>query len=123
MLTISLALSTRVVQIHPNKLLGLIGDHEDFPVEVLKFSHDKRLIGSVSHTNKVHFWDIGYLYDDDDDEDDDEEEKAEAVVTGDGHESDADMQDADSDDSDMEAPGGGGRRALPTANETFFADL
>ena len=26
----------RVVQIHPNKLLGLVGDHEDFPVEVMK---------------------------------------------------------------------------------------
>ncbi len=25
-----------IVQIHPNKLLGVVGDHEDFPVEMLK---------------------------------------------------------------------------------------
>lgn len=111
-----------VVQVHPNKLLGLIGDHEDFPVEVLKFSHDKKLVGSVSHTNKVHFWDVGYLYDDDDDDEEDEDEEK-AAVGADGNASDADMQDSDSDDSDMESSGVGGRRVLPTANETFFADL
>lgn len=128
----------RVVQVHPNKLLGLIGDHEDFPVEVLKFSHDKKLVGSVSHTNKVHFWDVGYLFDEDDGEDDDEEiadadelEMKPAAAAG-GE--DAEMQDADSDDSvdsdsdsDDYAGGGGGaasgRRVLPTANETFFSDL
>lgn len=124
----------RVVQVHPNKLLGLIGDHEDFPVEVLKFSHDKKLVGSVSHTNKVHFWDVGYLFDEDDDDDDeaaDDDENLEmkpAAPLGE----DAEMQDADSDsdsdsDSDDYSGGGGGaasgRRALPTANETFFSDL
>ncbi|KAF1318667.1 Transducin family protein wd-40 repeat family protein, partial [Globisporangium splendens] len=115
----------RVVQVHPNKLLGLIGDHEDFPVEVLKFSHDKRLVGSVSHTNKVHFWDVGYLFDDDGDDDD------EAAAEDDGTTGfeDAEMRDADSDsDSDSDSDGGnfnggGGRRALPTANEKFFSDL
>lgn len=123
----------RVVQVHPNKLLGLIGDHEDFPVEVLKFSHDKKLVGSVSHTNKVHFWDVGYLFDDDEDDDEeiadaDELEMKPAAAAG-GE--DAEMQDADSDDSDSDSDsddyaGGGaasGRRVLPTANETFFSDL
>ena len=59
----------RVIQMHPNKLLGVIGDHEDFPIEVMKFSNDKRLIGSTSHTNKVHFWDVAYLFEEEDDED------------------------------------------------------
>lgn len=67
----------RIVQLHPNKLLGVIGDHEDFPIEVMKFSHDKRIIGSASHTNKLHFWDVGYLFEEDD-EDDDEEDTMES---------------------------------------------
>ncbi|KAJ8523760.1 hypothetical protein ON010_g17358 [Phytophthora cinnamomi] len=115
----------RVVQLHPNKLLGLIGDHEDFPVENLKFSHDKKIIGSVSHTNKVHFWDVGYLFDEDDGEDEDaandEEEKAPAGLSMDTEMHDADS-DSDSDDSDM-GDAAGGRRAFPTANEQFFSDL
>lgn len=105
------------MQVHPNKLLGLLGDHEDFPVEVLKFSHDKKLIGSVSHTNKVHFWDVAYLYDEDDDEEGDEDEEK-AAAPG-AAASDEDMEDS----SDDEGGAAGGRRALPTANETFFADL
>ncbi|KAF1791537.1 WD40-repeat-containing domain [Phytophthora cactorum] len=114
----------RVVQLHPNKLLGLIGDHEDFPVENLKFSHDKKIIGSVSHTNKVHFWDVGYLFEEDgEDEADENEEKAPAGLS-----MDTEMQDADSDsDSDSDVSGmrdaSGGRRAFPTANEQFFSDL
>ncbi|RLN96627.1 hypothetical protein BBJ28_00017124 [Nothophytophthora sp. Chile5] len=119
-----------VVQLHPNKLLGLIGDHEDFPVETLKFSHDKKIIGSVSHTNKVHFWDVGYLFEEDDGEDegvaDENEEKAPASgmdMTGDTEMQDADS-DSDSDDSDdMGGGAAGGRRVFPTANEKFFSDL
>lgn len=114
-----------MVQLHPNKLLGLIGDHEDLPVESLKFSHNKKIIGSVSHTNKVHFWDVGYLVEEDDGEEadvaDENEEKAPAGLT-----MDTDMQNADSDsDSDGSDMGSaaGGRRAFPTANEQFFSDL
>eukprot|EP01098_Paradermamoeba_levis_P006538 TRINITY_DN270_c0_g1_i5.p1 TRINITY_DN270_c0_g1~~TRINITY_DN270_c0_g1_i5.p1 ORF type:complete len:332 (+),score=88.59 TRINITY_DN270_c0_g1_i5:73-996(+) len=34
----------RVVGILPNKMLGVIGDHEDFPVEKLSVSYDKRFM-------------------------------------------------------------------------------
>ena len=107
--------------------MGLIGDHEDFPVENLKFSHDKKIIGSVSHTSKVHFWDVGYLFEEDDDDDEEEEvvdgseAKAFAEVS-----MDTEMRDADSDsDSDVSDAGNAvkGRRAFPTANERFFSDL
>ena len=112
-----------MVQLHPNKLLGLIGDHEDFPVEGLNFSHDKKIIGSVSHTNKVHFWDVGYLFEEDDDDEvvDESEDKASAKMS-----IDTEMRDADSDsDSDSSDAGNAakGRRAFPTANEQFFSDL
>ncbi|CAH0479765.1 unnamed protein product [Peronospora belbahrii] len=116
----------RVVQIHPNKLLGLIGDHEYFPVENLKFSYDKKLIGSVSHTNKVHFWEVGYLFEEDDGEEsdaaDENEENTVASISMDTEMQDADS-DSDSDRSDMASNSGGNCRAFPTANEQFFSDL
>ncbi|CEG35343.1 transducin family protein wd-40 repeat family protein [Plasmopara halstedii] len=112
----------RVVQVHPNKLLGLIGDHEDLPVENLKFSHDRKMIGSVSHTNKVHFWDVGFLFEDEEEDDAGEHDERPRK----GSLLDTDMQnadsDSDSDDSDIRNSSGG-RRALPTANEQFFSDL
>ncbi|TDH65833.1 hypothetical protein CCR75_002055 [Bremia lactucae] len=107
----------RVVQLHPNKLLGVIGDHEDFPVENLKFTYDRKIIGSVSHTNKVHFWDVAYLFEDDDEEDEDDNEKVDSTI-------DTNMQDVDSDD-DVSGRNDAfeRRRAFPTANELFFSDL
>ncbi|RHY83508.1 hypothetical protein DYB35_001344 [Aphanomyces astaci] len=111
----------RVVQLHPNKLLGLIGDHEDMPVEVLKFSHDRRIVGSVAHSSKVHFWDVGYLYDDDggDDDGDDTEETKGLEFDPKGDDDSMDDSDDDSDD----AGGQGGRQAFPTKREAFYSDL
>ncbi|CAN0556680.1 unnamed protein product, partial [Ectocarpus sp. 12 AP-2014] len=63
--------TTTVVSIQPDKFLGLLGDHEDFPVESIQFSRDKMWIGSVSHDNNIRFWHAGYLFEEDDD---DEEE-------------------------------------------------
>ena len=53
----------RVVRVLPNKLLGVIGYHDDFPVERMKWSFDKRLVASCSHDNLVRFWDTGFLID------------------------------------------------------------
>ncbi|CAI2175530.1 11210_t:CDS:2 [Funneliformis geosporum] len=41
----------RLIGILPNKFLGVIGDHEDFPIECLKLSHDNNLLASCSHDN------------------------------------------------------------------------
>jgi len=53
----------RIVRVHPHKLLGVIGYHDDFPVERMKFSPDKRLVATCSHDNLVRFWDTGFLVD------------------------------------------------------------
>ena len=42
----------------PNRLLGLVGQHEDFPVENLSRSHCKRFVASCSHDQKIKFWNI-----------------------------------------------------------------
>jgi len=46
----------RVCGIHPNKFIGAIGEHGEFPVERIKLSKDKRLLASCSHDNTVKFW-------------------------------------------------------------------
>ncbi|KAI9922514.1 hypothetical protein PsorP6_000420 [Peronosclerospora sorghi] len=121
----TLDMGGRVMQLHPNKVLGIIGDQEDFTVEILRFSHDKRIIGSTSHTNKVHFWDVGYLFELDDDVEVDtgekNEEKGASSMTVDTEMQEADS-DSDSDDSDM-GNAAGGRRVFATANAKFFSDL
>lgn len=59
----------RVVGLQPNKVLGVIGDHEDFPVEGIRSSRNNRILGSFAHDETVRFWDISMFADDDDDED------------------------------------------------------
>ena len=52
-----------VVGLYPNKLLGVIGDHDDFPVERLRISGDGKLLGSCSHDCLVKFWSLEGLLD------------------------------------------------------------
>ncbi|RIA89177.1 WD40-repeat-containing domain protein [Glomus cerebriforme] len=101
----------RLVGILPNKFLGVIGDHEDFPIECLKSSHDNNLLASCSHDNTVKFWNIRYLYEEDD--------------YGDEKKVDKDYDNMDMDEN----PSGGGsknkREGKKVNNETnsFFVDL
>jgi hypothetical protein len=53
----------RVVQLLPNKLLGVLGDHEGFPVEGLEWGAGGT-IGSYSHDEVVRLWDGGVFTDD-----------------------------------------------------------
>ena len=53
--------SFRAVNIAPNRFLGLVGDHDNFPVENLSLSHCKKIVASCSHDEKVKFWDVSNL--------------------------------------------------------------
>ena len=58
----------RIINILPNKLIGIVGEHdEEFPVERICRSYDNNLIASISHDNVVKFWDISYLQEDEED--------------------------------------------------------
>ena len=57
----------RVGQILPDKLLGVIVDHNGFPVEELQFERNRLLIGSVSHDEMIRLWDVSFLLNDDED--------------------------------------------------------
>ncbi|WIA29086.1 hypothetical protein OEZ86_011597 [Tetradesmus obliquus] len=79
----------RIVSILPNKLLGVLGEHEeDMPVERLAMAADKSLLASVSHDACVKLWDLSILQDDDEDDDEDDDAAAEdeeaAVAAGAG---------------------------------------
>ena len=63
----------RIVQIHPDELLGVFGDNDGFPCEKLKVcAGNKKAIGSISHDNLIRLWDASILFDDDADTDDDD---------------------------------------------------
>ena len=42
----------------PNRFLGVVGDHDEFPVENLCKTYDEKYLVSCSHDEKVKFWNI-----------------------------------------------------------------
>ncbi len=92
----------RVVQIHPDKLLGVLNDgdtrvgesdfsgHGGYPVEKLAYNSNKDIVGSVSHDNFVRLWDARILKDDDDEDDDEDDDD------------DGEQEDSDDDDEEDE---------------------
>ncbi|KAG9016055.1 WD repeat-containing protein jip5 [Tulasnella sp. 427] len=90
----------RLVQIMPNKLLGAVADHGDFPVERLGLSRDGKWLASASHDEWLKLTDVG-----------------DALEESDGEDEDADMDDIESDvveDEDESTPKGSLAAALLT---------
>eukprot|EP00607_Mallomonas_marina_P000696 CAMPEP_0182430770 /NCGR_PEP_ID=MMETSP1167-20130531/43205_1 /TAXON_ID=2988 /ORGANISM="Mallomonas Sp, Strain CCMP3275" /LENGTH=328 /DNA_ID=CAMNT_0024616237 /DNA_START=415 /DNA_END=1404 /DNA_ORIENTATION=- len=54
----------RLVSLQPNKVVGVIGDHEDFPVEGMSRTNDGAVLASYSHNEVVRFWDVSFLLED-----------------------------------------------------------
>jgi WD40 repeat protein len=48
----------RVVQLQPNAVLGVLGDHEKFPVEGAQRSFDGNVLCTYAHDSILRFWDI-----------------------------------------------------------------
>ncbi|XP_070552585.1 WD repeat-containing protein 55-like isoform X2 [Ptychodera flava] len=48
----------RAVHVLPNRFLGVIGEHEDNPIESLAVSNDGSLLLSSSHDQKIKFWNV-----------------------------------------------------------------
>lgn len=141
----------RVVQIQPDKLLGVLGDHEGFPIEKLAFNSNHSFVGSLTHDNLIRIWDARILQDDEEDENGDEEgsrgmnvdatamalaqSKTDQVDDWEDMDEDSDeeLKDAgDSDDSDDDSDNGGGKKLskndkrkqkFKSDNEKFFEDL
>ena len=48
----------RAVHILPNRFLGVVGQHEQYPVENLSLSHCGHLVASCSHDQRIKFWNV-----------------------------------------------------------------
>jgi WD40 repeat protein len=120
----------RIVQIQPDKLLGVLGVHNGFPVECLRFSSNREYVASLSHDALIRMWDGSLLHDDDSNEEDDNDEKADdekgdavevmkktggAGLTRAGAESDDEWDDDDDDDDDSDEEQDNGRK--PSAKD------
>ena len=51
----------RVISVLPNKILGLVGEHSDMPIERLTMSFDKNMLASSSHDKTVKLWKVDWL--------------------------------------------------------------
>ena len=51
----------RILSVLPNRMLGVVGEHSEWPVERLALSADRGLLASASHDNTLKLWDISYL--------------------------------------------------------------
>ena len=69
----------RIVNILPNRMLGVLGGSEDLPIERLALSHDRSRLASVSHESCLKLWDLSQLAEGSDDEDEEEEEEGAAA--------------------------------------------
>lgn len=50
--------TVRAVNILPNRFLGVIGEHDGFPVENMSLSHCKTFLASCSHDQTLRFWNV-----------------------------------------------------------------
>ncbi|EWM29902.1 transducin wd-40 repeat-containing protein [Nannochloropsis gaditana] len=48
----------RLCSVLPNRLLGVVGTHDAFPVEGMRLSRDGEVLVSVAHDSCVRFWDL-----------------------------------------------------------------
>ncbi len=108
----------RVLGVQPNKILGVIGNQADVPVEIIKADHNKKFIGTLAYDEVVRFWDISILQDDEDEEGEEEEAAGgddgssrsaeEEQLAGESHGSNSDSEDqlaeaaSEEDDGDAE---------------------
>ncbi|XP_057500554.1 WD repeat-containing protein 55 [Actinidia eriantha] len=109
-----------LVGILPNRIIQPIAEHSEYPVERLAFSHDKKLLGSISHDHTLKLWDMDDLL-----QGSSNTTKSHSAIA----DSDSDGEDEmDMDDSLPKASKGTKRKCsnkgegLSNANN-FFADL
>jgi len=52
----------RAVHLYPHRFLGVVGQHEqELPIERMDVSSSGEFIASISHDNRVKFWNVSYL--------------------------------------------------------------
>lgn len=113
----------RIVTILPNKMIGVIGEHADFPIERLAFSHDRTILGSASHDNTVKLWDVRYLHEDEDVEEAVVDKTAAPAVQSSAADSDSDDQMEVEESKQRKKKGKKGKQRGGAPSNSFFDDL
>ncbi|GAB2282912.1 WD domain repeat-containing protein 55 [Dionaea muscipula] len=103
-----------LVNILPNRILQPIAEHSEYPVERLAVSHDKKVLGSISHDNLLKMWDLDELL----------------QGSGTGVSSHSAILDSDGDEMDMDSGHQKSCRGTKRKNDgsiqpssSFYADL
>lgn len=91
----------RVVYVQPHQILGVLGEHGEYPIERVRLSGDRSFVGSCSHDKTVRFWNVTDIYD---------KMRAEERAQNDV---------AASVNADARGPAG----LVPVADDDFFNDL
>jgi len=94
----------RIVNILPNKMIGVVGSHRRMPIENMAISRDKSFLASAAD-NSVKFWNISFMFDEEEEGEGDEDGESDnadlsAFLTG---KADSDEGDAASGSADSES--------------------
>lgn len=52
----------RAVNLFPHRFLGVIGDHDDLPVNSLTIDSESVILASCGHDQKIKFWDVEHFH-------------------------------------------------------------
>ncbi|KAL7420308.1 WD repeat-containing protein jip5 [Cryptotrichosporon argae] len=110
----------RVMQILPNKFLGVIATHDEYPIERMRLDRRGKWLASVSHDERIKLTDVEDMFEDSDGEDDGEGEADSDNDMGGSEGGGEDEADEDSDE-DM----GGAMEGVQENKKGggFFGDL
>jgi WD repeat-containing protein 55 len=84
----------RVITISPNQMLGLVGEHGEYPIERMSLSDDLNTLASASHDHTVKIWDVSFLRE--------ENEKNNMMMMDTNNRNNNDDDDDDDSDSEQE---------------------
>ncbi|KAH9854606.1 WD40 repeat-like protein [Lenzites betulinus] len=90
----------RAVQLLPTKLLGVIADHGEFPIEriAVDMSGEGRWVGSAGHEESLKLTDLKEVFEDEDNEGSDEAESDDGAEEGDAVLNEVDSEKAEEED-------------------------
>ena len=91
----------RAVQLFPTKLLGVVADHGEFPIERIAVDRkgEGRWVGSAGHEEILKLTDLEEVFGDDDEEEEGNEEGVKSKEKNGGEDSEEDESDGEEDSS------------------------
>ena len=108
----------RAVQILPTKLLGVVADHGDFPVERIAIDRggEGRWVASSGHDEVLKLTDLKEVFEDDGDEEEEDEEGDNGEEDGKAEAQDSDAGEEKEDEKEEEKDQGSEGEAEPEAD-------